>query len=116
MVAPSGTVVVGVSVGTVVDVVASATVVLVLAVPGRREGPPASVVVGALVPFATVVDPATVEPGFDVATVVPVGVVVVVVGVLVGALVTQGMFNCVSVNTGRRYTWPVTFTSASAWA
>ena len=50
----------------------------------------------------------------EVATVADGVVVSGVAGWSLGSLVTHGKLNSSSVSTGRRYTWPVTFTSSSA--
>jgi hypothetical protein len=98
VVEPPGTEVVDASDATVVDtgdvdvVADDAVVVLVFAVLGRREGPPAAVVVGASLPLTAV----EVEVGAVVDVVFPVSpvaVVVVVVGCFFGSEVTHGMLN-----------------------
>ena len=117
----AGTVVTEVSttevpVAALVDVAAAVVVVLVLL--GNRDGPPAAVVVGALLPLTAVVGVVDVLPTTaPLVEVVAPGLVVVVLlegFCFVGSEVTQGSPNWSSFNTGRRYTWPVTLTSSSA--
>ncbi len=88
VVEPPGTVVVEASVGTVVE---AGEVVVVFAVLGRRDGPPAAVVVGASLPVTTAGE---VDVGLAVAPVaVPVVGVVVVVVVFFGSDVTHWRLN-----------------------